>query len=137
MSLPPTICDLELLRLSLDERLDEQREEHLAQHLAGCQACQRELERLAGERNDWSQVSVALQAEAELKASGGRTNSRRDSETVAATSHSADEPADDMLADFAVDFLNASTAPDAIGRIGEIDILEVIGRGGMGDVLKG
>ena len=137
MSLPPTICDLELLRLSLDERLDEQREEHLAQHLAGCQACQRELERLAGERNEWSQVSVALQAEAELKASGGRTNSRRDSETVAATSHSADEPADDMLADFAVDFLNASTAPDAIGRIGEIDIREVIGRGGMGVVLKG
>ncbi len=135
MPLPSTTCDHDLLRLSLDERLDEQREERLAQHLAACQPCQQELERLAGEREEWSRVSVALQAEAELKGATERANSSRDNETAAWCG--AEDPPDDLLADFAVNFLNASSAPEAIGRIGEIDILEVIGRGGMGVVLKG
>ncbi|MCA9151792.1 MAG: serine/threonine protein kinase, partial [Planctomycetales bacterium] len=39
--------------------------------------------------------------------------------------------------DFAVDFLNPPTAQDSLGRLGEIDILQVIGHGGMGMVLKG
>jgi serine/threonine protein kinase len=43
----------------------------------------------------------------------------------------------DILADFAVDFLEPSSSSDSLGRLGEIDILGVIGRGGMGIVLKG
>lgn len=143
MSQPAITCDHELLRLSLDERLTEQQEECLARHLAGCECCQVELERLAGERDEWSKISVALQQDAERNS--GRLSSVHTpgapaadgSEVGTGALPGVDDAADDSLADFAVDFLSPSSSPDAIGRMGEIDIHEVIGRGGMGVVLKG
>ena len=126
MSTESMNCDHNLLRLSLAENLDELQEERLEHHLAQCETCQRELERLAGERDEWSQVSVALQQEAKTNTTAQPANF-----------NVLDDGADDLLADFAVDFLSPSSAPEAIGRIGEIDVLEVIGRGGMGVVLKG
>ncbi len=144
MSQHPINCDPNLLQLSLDERLNETQEERLARHLAECESCQVELERLAGQREEWSKVSLALQQEAE-KNVGRLSSVVQTSEADAGNEHQVEpgdfsrteEFADDSLADFAVDFLGPSSAPDAIGRIGEIDILEVIGRGGMGVVLKG
>ncbi|MDB5336637.1 MAG: prkC 7 [Planctomycetaceae bacterium] len=137
MTLQSINCDRELLRLSLDERLEELQEERLARHLAECEACQRELERLAGEHAAWSKISVALQQESEIRSRRGRAETLHASDSKATNSTGFDDPADDLLADFAVDFLGPSSAADSIGRIGEIDILEVIGRGGMGVVLKG
>lgn len=144
MSQPPITCDLSLLQLLLEERLNEQQEERLASHLAACPSCQIELERLAGQRDEWSKVSLALQAEA------GRNTTYQPLGSLPRVAHDdadhrvepgsslyADEGADDSLADFAVDFLSPSPSPEAIGRIGEIDIQAVIGRGGMGVVLKG
>jgi serine/threonine-protein kinase len=48
-----------------------------------------------------------------------------------------DEEYESHAADFAVHFLEPATAADALGRLGDIDVLEVIGMGGMGVVLKG
>ena len=124
MSDKRAICDRELLRKSLDDALSDVQEEELSRHLSECADCQQELERLAAAQGEWSKVGSVLKQEA----------------SSPPTEHFPDEVVDDhdeLAADFAVHFLQPSPAPEAMGRLAEIDILEVIGRGGMGIVLKG
>jgi serine/threonine-protein kinase len=125
MSDKRAICDRDLLRKSLDDALSDVQEEELSRHLSECADCQHELERLAAEQGEWSKVGSVL---------------KREAESSPPTTHFPAEPIDehdDIAADFAVDFLEPSPAPEAMGRLAEIDILAVIGRGGMGIVLKG
>lgn len=129
MTTPRLTCDRELLRQSLDDRLSESQEEVLIRHLAECPACQQELERLAAEQTEWSRVAEALRREAAASGIGFQPvdlQGRHDRLEACPTP-----------ADFAVAFLEPSKMPGALGRLGDIDILEVIGHGGMGIVLKG
>ena len=118
-------CDPTLLRRSLDDRLSEAEEESLSAHLSACDACQRELEQLAGQPTAWARVGTTLKAaclscDASLSGIG--------------LEHAND---DDSTTDFAVECLEPSCSPEFIGRLGDIEIQEVIGHGGMGVVLKG
>lgn len=121
-----SMCDFTLLRQSLDERLTEAEEESLSAHLCDCQACQIELEKLAGQPAAWTRVGTTLKAAAssgECRLSGvGLEQSSLDHESET---------------DFAVEWLEPSSIPESIGRLGEIEIQTVIGHGGMGVVLKG
>lgn len=123
-------CDSELLRSLLREQLSEQQEESVVLHLEQCVECQQELERLAGQQGEWDQVTRALQQEA-----ASSSDQHRAAGTLAGSTD-CDFTTNDH-ADFAVDFLEPSSALGAIGRLGDVDILEVIGHGGMGVVLKG
>jgi serine/threonine protein kinase len=114
-------CDADVLLRSLDDRLSEREEEALARHLSDCAACQQRLEQLAAKQDDWSRVSAALRHE-----SSGH-----------APVSAMEDANDDFSTDFAVDFLEPAVQPHALGRLGEIDILGVLGHGGMGIVLKG
>jgi serine/threonine-protein kinase len=118
----PLHCNRELLPKSLDDSLSDVQEEELAQHLSQCPACREELEQLAAKEEAWSQVTDALRRKVRL------------SHRVA---DAPGDPSYDVAVDFAVDFLEPSANPKTLGRLGDIDILDVIGRGGMGIVLKG
>lgn len=134
-------CDGDLLRRSLDDLLSEQQEEALAAHLSGCSACQAKLEQLAGERQEWLRVGDILRREAGQRNSNVAAISCDPGQALeVAPQPSAGDAMPEgavLEADFAVDFLDPSSNLEALGRLDEIDILGVIGRGGMGIVLKG
>jgi len=122
---PEIHCDRDVLQKLLTESLPKREESDVSNHLASCAECRREFEALAA-RNDWW-------AEASQRLSRSATR-RMDDWPVGSSSH--DDEAH-FTSDFAVDFLEPSDDTEALGRLGEYDIVEVIGRGGMGIVLKG
>jgi serine/threonine-protein kinase len=130
VELQPIQCDRDLLLRSLEETLSERQEERLIQHLSECDACQCELERLAADQAEWSKVSETLRRAAQGCDSFD-----------AARRTPPDDETEPRLAehetDFAVDFLEPSREAKSLGRLGDIEILGVIGRGAMGIVLKG
>lgn len=119
--LPRTPCDAERLRLLLADQLPESVQAEAAEHVAQCADCRQALELFAGDAGWWSEVQACLLANAGALSGYGEP-------------HRCDES---FAADFVVDFLQPCDRPGALGRLGEYEILEVIGRGGMGVVLKG
>ncbi len=128
MNVPEKTCDAERLRLLLADQLPELLQAEVAEHVAQCAECRAKLESFAGDVGWWSEVESCLRTNAEhVGESSGTSSSLNESRT-------SDES---FAADFVVDFLEPCDQPTALGRLGEYEILEVIGRGGMGIVLKG
>ncbi len=108
------------LSLLLLGRMDSGTEATLQQHLDNCVDCQQRLEQLAAPAT--FREDVARQLPASAAADGGH-------HTVAGRYGPVD-PSD-------LWFLDPPAAPEEIGRLGPYSILEVIGTGGMGVVLRG
>lgn len=109
----------ELLQSVLTDSLSESDESSVSRHLSDCEECRQQLESLAATKDVWARASLL---------------SGLKSPCAADDSEAEDETFD---VDFAVQFLEPANGPDSIGRLGDIDIQEVIGRGAMGVVLKG
>ena len=109
----PFRCDPSRLRLLLDDRLDPEDQATLTGHLELCPQCREALERMAAASRDWGDVRLL-----------GET------EDAEATLDGADSAA------FELSFLDPPTDPTHLGRIGAYEVVEVIGRGGNGVVLK-
>jgi len=124
-------CDRWQLELALEGRLAEEQAEELSRHLQGCQHCRTELEQLAGNQESWEDMKHLRSTNDSLAAMGDRrTNS---------SISSAERPmsvTDDENEEHALDFLTPSDNPGMLGRLGGYEIEKVIGRGGMGVVLK-
>lgn len=109
-------CDRERLKQLLDGDLPESLQTEVAAHVETCGSCQLQLESFAADEVVWQEMREALSDVDDLPRS--------------------ETPAEDHAA-VPLDFLAPSDNPAMLGRIGEFEILELIGCGGMGIVLKG
>lgn len=116
-----TTCDHGRLRSLLDGNLPERAEADVALHVESCESCRHELESLAAEEPWWQETRELLSDE----------SSNRYANEVREDRAEGLSPTPVALG------LNESDNPAMLGRLGEFDVLEIIGRGGMGIVLKG
>lgn len=117
--------ELDRLQQLLDESLPEPAERDLAEHIASCPDCQQQLETLAAGQHWWTEAGERL----------SRTTAYRRQSDDSGLAH--DDESSHFATEFAVDFLEPAEDPALLGRLGDCEIVEVIGRGGMGVVLKG
>jgi WD40 repeat protein/serine/threonine protein kinase len=129
MSQPQACSSESELQALLDGTLPEERQAAIADHLETCQACRGRLDSLAG-ASGVIPVEIATGAEA----------SRSEAFLEAMRKLKADDLDETVVASSAgpplLRYLSPSANPRHLGRLGGYEILEVIGRGGMGTVLK-
>ncbi len=131
MASRPDRCDSKRLRLSMEDRLSEAEQGELAAHLESCQACRQELEQMAAASRFWGDAQLlrgepvpdAIPTVGLVCRAGG--------------DHDLDDENDDH-GDSWLEFLDPPDPdqPDTLGRLGSYQVLEILGRGGMGVVLK-
>ncbi len=148
MTQPITHYDRDCLQRLLEDALPEPLAGEVAEHVAECAECRGQLESLAGQPQWWSQACSGVKAILDDPASylsdrgigfqpvaSGCSGSHGDGRQAGSLSHDLSD--DSFATDFAVDFLEPSDDPAMLGRLREYEIVQVIGRGGMGVVLKG
>ena len=131
MVVRPSPCDPNRVR-SLLEAQTLDRPQAVEAHLETCEACQRQLETLAAGDNLWADVRRCLGPDAD-HGNPPTTGAVADGESQRDVEENEDA---DWLLGFP-DFLGPSDNPAMLGHLGTYEIAGVIGRGGMGIVLKG
>jgi serine/threonine protein kinase len=134
MNQDATHYDQACLQRLLEDALPEPLTNKIAEHLGHCAACRSELEALAAAPQWWSQACSGVK---EILADPAAYMSSHSNVQEAAEASTAAGNDESFSTDFAVDFLEPSDNAAMLGKLGEYEILEVIGRGGMGVVLKG
>ncbi len=125
-------CETDRLRRHVEGRLGEDEQELLAAHLECCEQCRSSLEALAGDEGLWRDLRFFLVGEPDLSSP---QSALADQVSDEGRGRLAPDDWDGRRAVLA--FLDPPSDPRYMGSLGPYQILEVIGRGGMGVVLKG
>jgi len=128
-----SICDRRQLELALADLLLPAQSDELSQHLQDCSHCRAELEQLAGGGQWWSEARTFLSSSDELVAADDSQAAGTLRVPLSDGTRSVPTTVDD---ESSLHFLTPSDQPGMLGRLGNYEIEEVVGRGGMGIVLK-
>lgn len=138
MTARPTLaCDFQRLRLLLADQLPPDQSTELTEHLSDCGACRQALERLAADPEWWAEVGVSFRENSTLVGPPEMTQPLVETAGEEAPTDLDLESCEESFTDESWrQFLDPCDEPGTMGRLGEYEILEVIGRGGMSVVLK-
>jgi serine/threonine-protein kinase len=117
-------CDPRQIERLLRDELDAAEQQALEVHLSECRHCRGELERAAADGETWQAALAFLSDSAEENSDGCGV---------------AEDgvPAESVELEAVLAALAPTDDPRMLGRLGSYEIVGVIGRGGMGIVLKG
>lgn len=117
-------CVTAELMVVMNDQHDDPQYKPTVEHLSDCPDCQRILEQMAADDWWWVQGQKLVQSSVDIPTS-----------KVVSTAQSVGDA--DLPERWSVDFLEAAAHPELLGQLGKYQIEKVVGRGGMGIVLKG
>ncbi|HTQ39041.1 MAG TPA: protein kinase [Pirellulales bacterium] len=145
-NLQPT-CDPRHIEGCLNDSLSDEERSAFEAHLEVCPACRAALELSAGQPDDWQRIRTFLSSDPALPLHGAQLHRAHSGSLSSgevghnrADLHSTDSEAVEDAQREAVDSVLSHLAPTddprMLGRLGGYEIAGVVGRGGMGVVLK-
>ncbi|MCI0705512.1 MAG: serine/threonine protein kinase [Planctomycetia bacterium] len=131
----PPISELERL---VRGRLTEARTACLCEHIGGCPKCQERLEQLTGSAVELTRCLREVEQEkppndsAYWRALAAAENEARSTTLFPTNGEANTPPPEDEMK---LDFLQPPDNPGRLGKLGQFEVIRVVGRGGMGVVL--